>query len=336
MLESEEGRFLPAIPLHAWKIVRSIASLTSVCLAVFAALNIVLSVVSPRLGCNWLWIGISDRPASGGWFLMLFFAAAVLGGRRIKSRLRLAARCVIAVVGAFCLRDAFAYYQLIADGTIRSSFPLPLSLVLGVLLVVRALWPPDSAGKPGLWPRLLYAGLAAWAAGLCLLAQVLAFGATDYSRASDAIVVFGAGVRPDGRPSLALADRTRTGCALLKEGTGRWLVLSGGGSGLASEPQAMKRIALRMGVPESAIILDERGNNTLATVRNVKELSVRHGWSRLLMVSHDYHLSRISMLSHRAGLAVCTVPARESRPLTLKPYYVQRELVAWIYYYLNG
>ena len=54
------------------------------------------------------------------------------------------------------------------------------------------------------------------------------------------------------------------------------------------------------------------------------------------MVSHNYHLSRISMLCRRAGLVAFTVPAAETRPLTLKPYYVQRELAAWVWYYLKG
>ena len=316
----------------AFGIVRTIAELTAICLAVFTAVNIVLNIATPRLGCNWLWIGINDKPASPGWFLMLFFAAAVLAQRRLKMRFRIIARLAIAAVGALCLRDAISFYKVLAEGAISSRFPLPLSLVLGAMLIVYALWPPEPAVKRGLWPRLLRVGLGVWAAGLCLLAQVLTFGATDYRRPSDAIVVFGAGVRPDGRPSLALYDRTCTGCKLYKQGLATSLVLSGGDS----EPDAMKSIALKMGVPESAIILDEHGNNTLATVTNAKELSRVHGWRGLLMVSHDYHLSRISMFNHRAGLAAYTVPADESYPLTLKPYYVQRELAAWIYYYLKG
>ncbi|NQT21505.1 MAG: YdcF family protein [Planctomycetes bacterium] len=125
---------------------------------------------------------------------------------------------------------------------------------------------------------------------------------------------------------------------LFEQGLGKRMVFSGGRNPAAplSEPQAMEKIALDRGIPEDAIILDERGSNTFATVASAKALARRHGWRRLLMVSHDYHLSRISALSHRAGLVAYTVPAHETRALTMKPYYIQREIAAWIYYYLKG
>ena len=88
-------------------------------------------------------------------------------------------------------------------------------------------------------------------------------------------------------------------------------------------------------MPAERIILDERCVNTAATIANAAVLARERGWRQVLMVSHNYHLSRISMLSHRAGLAACTIPAHETRPLMLKPYYVQRELAAWVYYYLK-
>jgi len=53
------------------------------------------------------------------------------------------------------------------------------------------------------------------------------------------------------------------------------------------------------------------------------------------MVSNDYHLSRISLTSRRLNLAAYTVPAEEDYTLTAKPWYVQRELAAWVYYYLR-
>jgi len=54
------------------------------------------------------------------------------------------------------------------------------------------------------------------------VAQMICFGLTDYRRPADAIVVFGAGISPDGTPSLALCDRVRTGCLLYKQGWRRY------------------------------------------------------------------------------------------------------------------
>lgn len=319
------------------RILRRISDLTVFSLAVFAAVNLLLGIASSRLGCNWIWINLDDHTASFGWFVLLFFAAGVLAWQRIKPHLRIAVRAVVGIVAFYCLRDALAYYRLLSAGVIQTTFPLPLSLVFGLTLAAWMIWPPEPWRRLGRWPVILRVGLAAWAAGFCLLAQVLTFGSTDYRRPADAIVVFGAGVNRDGSPSLALFDRTRSGCLLYQQGYGKWLVLSGGpGAGQVSEPQAMKRIALGMRVPAEVIITDERGENTQATVSNAARLARERGWSRLLMVSHNYHLSRISMLCRRAGLAAYTVPAAETWPLTLKPYYVQRELAAWVWYYLKG
>ena len=112
-------------------------------LAVFTGLNLVLNAASPRLGCNWIWINLADKPGSPGWFLLLFFVIGVLGWRWLKGGFRRPARIVAGIVGVVCLRDAAAYYWLLASGIITSAFPVPLSLLLGVLLVLWAAHRPE-------------------------------------------------------------------------------------------------------------------------------------------------------------------------------------------------
>ena len=92
------------------------------------------------------------------------------------------------------------------------------------------------------------------------------------------------------------------------------MILSGGpGDGLISEPQSMRTMAIALGVPPSAILLDERGLNTQDTVRNTIEILGRAGPNRsprLLAVSHSYHLPRIKLTCQRAGIEAYTVPAQ--------------------------
>jgi hypothetical protein len=53
----------------------------------------------------------------------------------------------------------------------------------------------------------------------------------------------------------------------------------------------------------------------------------------VLAVSHFYHLPRIKLAYQRAGLDVCTVPARQGRWLSQIPYNMAREVAAfWVYY----
>ena len=92
-------------------------------------------------------------------------------------------------------------------------------------------------------------------------------------------------------------------------------------------------LVLGRGVPARDIILDREGVNTRATVRNTTRLFERLGITRVLAVSHFFHLPRIKMTYQRAGREVYTVPARESYILRQMPYLILRETAAlWFYY----
>lgn len=150
------------------------------------------------------------------------------------------------------------------------------------------------------------------------------------------IVVFGCLVRADGTPSMALADRVRTGVELYQAGLADRLIFSGGpGEGPTHETEAMRRLAMQLGVPASAIEVDLDGLNTQATVRNVVAQGWENGRPRVLAVSHFYHLPRIKLCFRRAGWDVLTVPANESRELYHLPRYLMREVVALWWYYLD-
>jgi uncharacterized SAM-binding protein YcdF (DUF218 family) len=160
------------------------------------------------------------------------------------------------------------------------------------------------------------------------------FGMADYSRPADLIVVFGARTYADGTPSDALADRVRTECDLYHEGLAPIVVMSGGpGDGAVHETQAMMELAVSLGVPPEAILLEPLGLNTFATARNTAQLMQSRKATRLLAVSHFYHLPRIKLSFARQGIDASTVPARESYVLSKMPLLIAREVAAlWVYY----
>ena len=169
------------------------------------------------------------------------------------------------------------------------------------------------------------------------LAQVVCFGKTDYRRPADAVIVLGARAYADGRPSDALADRVRTGCQLVREGLANKIIFSGGpGDGVIHETEVMRRMALELGVPAEAILLDPQGLSTRATIDNARVLFEREGIHDALGVSHFYHLPRLKLAAQRAGLNIRTVPARQSYFLRQTPAFVAREVVALWVYYLKG
>lgn len=301
-------------------------------LAVFALLNHALAVWHPAMNVNWLWLGWAD----GAWGAALVgaFGVAVLGWTRWRGTpvFGPAARLVVAVVAVGCAIDTVGYYRVLAAGHIDSVLPVPLSLLSALLLAGWAWRPPEARPRWPLWIVSLALAGGTWVALL-----VASLAVTDYARPADAIVVFGAAVWSDGTPSDALADRTRTGIRLYQRGLAPVLVMSGGlGPGdPISEPQAMRRMAADAGVPADAIVLDEAGLNTAATIRNVAALARARGWRAVMMVSHDYHCARIKLASARRGLIAYTVPAHEPHPLAAKLYYVARELAAWTWYWLD-
>jgi vancomycin permeability regulator SanA len=164
---------------------------------------------------------------------------------------------------------------------------------------------------------------------------MLFFGKTDYRRPADIAVVLGARVYADGRPSDALADRVRTACNLYRNGTVKKLLFSGGpGDGSIHETEGMKRMAIQLGVKPEDILLDAHGVNTQATVKNTEVVFQQLHASRILVVSHFYHLPRIKLAYHREGWEVYTVPAKESYLLRQMPFNIAREVAAlWVYYF---
>ncbi|MBI5232555.1 MAG: YdcF family protein [Coriobacteriales bacterium] len=164
--------------------------------------------------------------------------------------------------------------------------------------------------------------------------QMLFFGTTDYRRPADAAVILGARVMANGALSTAAEDRVRTGVDLYDAGLVRYLVMSGGvGESGVDETVAMRRRAMQLGVPASAIILDHTGVNTDATVANTTGLFRARDIERVLAVSQSWHLPRVKLAYLAAGWNVSTVPATTSRPITQTPYLMLREIPAfWKYW----
>ncbi len=107
----------------------------------------------------------------------------------------------------------------------------------------------------------------------------------------DAIVVLGCRVRADGVPSESLDRRVRHAVGLWRQGLAPRIVLTGGaGEGEPlSEARAAARLARHLGVPDEALVLEERSTSTEENARFARE-SI--GRARVLVVSDAYHVTR--------------------------------------------
>ena len=313
----------------------------SLFLGLFCLLNLIGEWLRPGFGANVWWIDtrmlpawLSDLLLACGGMTLVIYAVKPRAG---ILRRRVTTVCVVALA-CVALENCVIFYRLRASGAIHPAVPAPLALAT-LLTMGIVLWSlrrnAGGRGRPERRIRLIATVAGAGAVAVAFsLAQMFFFGKTDYRRSADVVVVFGARVYADGRPSVAVADRVRTACTLYDQGLVSTLIFSGGpGDGTITEPEGMRRLALRLGVPDDAIALDPHGLNTDATVRHTGPLLDRLSARRVLAVSHFYHLPRIKMAYQRHGIDVRTVPAKESYTLTAMPYYMAREVAAmWAYY----
>ena len=131
----------------------------------------------------------------------------------------------------------------------------------------------------------------------------------------DAIVILGGGLDENGslRPTVELSphsrNRTTCGVDLFQQGYAPTLVLTGGdakvfGTG-PQEAVEMKRWAVRLGVPESATMVDTEARNTYENATGTKRLI---GPASILLVSSASHLPRAVPVFIKQGFRVTPAP----------------------------
>jgi vancomycin permeability regulator SanA len=299
--------------------------------------NLLAGLHHPAFDPNIWWIDLRFLPKPVGEFFLVAVGVLLVahglrpaaGGRR-----RTAGLAAVAAAAIVASANVVAYYRTWDAGMIFARSPVPLSLVIVLLLGV--IWFSILRPTPPPSRRASLAAVAAVSLALICsipLLQMAFFGTTDYRRPADVVVVFGARVRLDGTASLTLANRVRTGSELYREGYADTIVMTGGIEPTGVDETIMMRdLAVLLGVPSDAIILDPGGHNTDASVANTARIFDDNGMRRVLAVSQFYHLPRIKLAYARAGVDVWTVPARTILvPRTW--VIVAREIPAfWLYY----
>ena len=157
---------------------------------------------------------------------------------------------VTLLMASIALANAANVGWIWMTGRVRTGFPVPLSLLLGLglLWMTGRVWSARSEDRPASGFVVL-----AWTMILaCLwpLLQIVTLGRSDYRRPAAFAVVLGARVYADGALSEAVGDRVRSAVELYREGWVAGLIMSGGpGDGAIHETEAMRDAARGAGVP---------------------------------------------------------------------------------------
>lgn len=139
-----------------------------------------------------------------------------------------------------------------------------------------------------------------------------------------AIVVLGGGTSPlsygEPYPNLnAASDREWHGARLYQAGKAPLLILTGGHDPkyrATSSAEAMRRFMSALGVPDSAMLLEERSRNTTQNADFTADILEERGISRILLVTSALHMPRSVALFEAQGLEVILAATdHEVRPL---------------------
>jgi len=159
--------------------------------------------------------------------------------------------------------------------------------------------------------------------------QALVYSDVQSAPPMDAAVVLGAGLWSDGSPTPVLYDRVVTAVDLYQAGRVRTLLMSGDNpSRWYNEPEAMRQLALRLGVPDRAIILDYAGRRTYDSCDRAH--AVFH-IQRAVIVTQRFHVDRALYLCQALGIEAAGVVAdRRVYPTPYRQWWQLRELVALV------
>jgi uncharacterized SAM-binding protein YcdF (DUF218 family) len=136
----------------------------------------------------------------------------------------------------------------------------------------------------------------------------------DPPRPADVIVVLAGGVGESGKAGEGYQERVQRAVELYRAGLAARMVFSSGYAYTFREPEVMKALAVALGVPPAAILLEERAANTRENATNVAAILRERGWGSLLLVSSPYHMRRARMTFRRVApdLAVTLAPVVHS------------------------
>ena len=141
----------------------------------------------------------------------------------------------------------------------------------------------------------------------------------------DCILVLGAGIIDNSRPTLMLRDRIEKSIELYNKELAPKIIMSGDHSRKDhDEVNIMKNYAIEKGVPSEDIFMDHAGFCSYDSIYRAKEI---FGAKKILIVTQKYHLYRCIYIAKKLGLQAYGVKA-DARIYAKILYYEIREILA--------
>jgi SanA protein len=142
-------------------------------------------------------------------------------------------------------------------------------------------------------------------------------------------IVFGAGLTRSGEPTAVLYDRVAIAAELYQRGLVTKLLLSGDNRFEDyNEPEAMRRTAVRLGVPDEDLVLDYAGRRTYDSCYRAREI---FGVNRAILVTQEFHLERALYLCDAFGVdGIGVIADRRNYAGRAQTQWLVREAIATV------
>jgi uncharacterized SAM-binding protein YcdF (DUF218 family) len=141
-------------------------------------------------------------------------------------------------------------------------------------------------------------------------------GNRDERRTADAIVVLGA-AQYNGVPSPLFQRRLDHAIQLYRDGIAPLLIVTGGKGrelDVTTEAEAAQAYSITHGVPSAAILVEDRGRNTLESLRSVGSILHDRGLQSAVVVSNRTHMLRSLRMARDLGIEAYGSPATATSP----------------------
>lgn len=158
--------------------------------------------------------------------------------------------------------------------------------------------------------RLKWLKRAGWMVLIILIFQLIyitADGLNSYDGNADVAIILGNRVYENGKLSSWLQTHVDKAVELYREGRVKMIYASGGGvvneknGSQYPEGSAMRLYLLKQGIPDSAIVADNEGQNTYLTAKDFLQWNDQKKFGSAIVVSQFYHITRSKYILRKLG-----------------------------------
>ena len=165
--------------------------------------------------------------------------------------------------------------------------------------------------------------------------QIVHYGRLDNKTKCDVAIILGAATSGE-EVSPVYRERINHGVWLYENGYVDYLILTGGvGEGNEkSDAYVAKQYAIKKGVPDQAILIEEQSTITEENLENAKEIMQEHSLDTAIIVSDPLHMKRAMLMTEDYGINACSSPTPTTMYQSAKTQipFLARELFFYIGY----